>query len=317
MIASILKSLTCADFHTSLCQAVEWIYQNIQAFGGNPELMTLFGQSAGGQSVDYYNYAYPNDPLVAGFIAQSGVASNGGAYDPAGSNFTFVASAVGCGNSTDKDAVFECMQKANASALIEVYNKYNSTLNGGKSLSFQTVADNQTRFSNYSDLQRRGLFARVPTIYASTNNEGSSLLPYNPAGVNQTAVDAFTLSFTTCPGAKASVSRAKYHVPVWRVRYFGVWPNLNPLSWLGAYHSSDIPMVFGTSDLRGPDTAEEHAASKYHQSAWATFAKDPARGLVKYGWPTYRPDARTLVKLGLNGTVGAVFDQGDAFDAAC
>lgn len=296
---------------------MEWTYQNIYSFGGNPELMTLFGQSAGGQSVDYYNYAYPNDPIVAGFIAQSGVASNGGAPDPTGSNFTFVASSVGCGNLTDKDAVFECMQRADATALIEVYNGYNATLNGGRSLSFQTRADNQTRFSNYTDLQNRGLFARVPTIYSSTNNEGSSLLSYNPAGVNQTAVDAFTLSFTTCPGATASVARANYDVPVWRLRYFGVWPNLNPLSWLGAYHSSDMPMIFGTSDLRGPDTAEEAALSRYWQTAWATFAKDPARGLVDYGWPTYNPDARTLVQLGLNGTTTAVLNDGDAFDGAC
>lgn len=205
-------------------KAVEWIYQNIYAFGGNPDLMTLFGQSAGGQSVDFYNYAYPDDPLVAGFIAQSGVANagvgSGGVYDPEGNNFTYIASAVGCGNITDKDAEFECMQKADASALIEVYNKYNSTLNGGKSLSFTTLADNQTRFSNYTDLQARGLFARIPTIYSSCNNEGASLVTYNEAGINQTAADRTTLSLATCPGATASAARVKYDVPVWRVRYF-------------------------------------------------------------------------------------------------
>lgn len=283
--------------------------------------MTLFGQSAGGQSVDFYTYAYPDDPLVAGFIAQSGVANagvgNGGVYDPSGSNFTFVANSVGCNNSTDKDAVFECMQKVNATALIEVYNEYNSTLNGGKSLSFTTQADNQTRYSNYTDLQTRGLFARKPTIYSSCNNEGATLVTYDPAGVNQTAADRITLSLATCPGASASASRAKFGVPVWRTRYFGEWPNLNPLAWLGAYHSSDIPMIFGTSDLRGPDTAAEEAVSKYYQTAWATFAKNPARGLTEYGWPMYDADANTLVELGLNGSKTAAFSDPSVFDDAC
>lgn len=298
-------------------KAVEWTYQNIDAFGGDPQLMTLFGQSAGGQSVDFYNYAYPEDPLVAGFIAQSGVANaDVGVYDPAGTNFTFVASSVGCGNFTDKDAVFECMQEVNATALIEVYNRYNATQNGGKSLSFTTLADNQTRFSNYSDLEARGLFARAPIIYSSCNNEGASLVAYNPAGINQTAADILTLELATCPGGTATAARAHYGVPVWRVRYFGVWPNLNPLPWLGAYHSSDIPMIFGTSDLRGPDTEPEKVMSKYYQTAWATFAKNPTHGLINYGWPTYDSEAKTLVELGFNGTA-AVFSEGVTFDAAC
>lgn len=76
-------------------------------------------------------------------------------------------------------------------------------------------------------------------------------------------------------------------------------------------------MIFGTSDLRGPDTPAEDAVSKYYQTAWATFAKDPSGGLVKYGWPTYDPDAETLVELGLNGTTTAVFNKGVAFDGAC
>lgn len=75
---------------------------------------------------------------------------------------------------------------------------------------------------------------------------------------------------------------------MWRARYFGEWPNLKLLPWLHAYHSSDIPMVFGTSDLLGPNTATETATSKYMQDAWAAFARDPENGLQ---WPKYDPDA--------------------------
>lgn len=103
-------------------------------------------------------------------------------------------------------------------------------------------------------------------------------------------------------------------MPVWRARYFGEWPNLNPLPWLHAYHSSDIPMVFGTADLLGPSTAAEMGTSAYMQSAWAAFARHPGHGLV---WPRYDPDADTLVKLGFENNTRAVFGKGNEFDALC
>ena len=57
---------------------------------------------------------------------------------------------------------------------------------------------------------------------------------------------------------KSFNSARKYHkVPVWRARYFGEWPNLNPLPWLHAYHYSDIPMIFGTAQILGPSTRAE------------------------------------------------------------
>jgi hypothetical protein len=124
--------------------------------------------------------------------------------DPAGSNFTYVASQVGC-TSSDKDEEFVCMQSADAGTIIAVYNKYNATLNGGLGLSFQPAPDNMTDFSNYADRRLRGLFSKVPTVYSSVDNEGASLVAYNPAGPNQTAVDALTRSIATCPGAAAAL----------------------------------------------------------------------------------------------------------------
>lgn len=281
--------------------------------------MILFGQSAGAFSVDMYTYAYPYDPLVRGFIAQSGLAdSSTRTFDPSGRNFTYVASQVGCDASASADDILSCMQSAPASSIIEVYNKYNASQNNGATLSFGPIPDDETVFSNYTDRQARGLFARLPMIISQTNNEGSSLLPYSPSGPagGQAAVDQFTRGIATCPASRGALARKNWNVPVWRVRYFGEWPNLNPFDWLGAYHSSDIPMIFGTSDLRGPDTDEEKATSKYYQNAWLAFARDPESGLKDYGWPTYDPSGETLIKLG-NGSVNAVFTEGDAFDEGC
>lgn len=73
-------------------------------------------------------------------------------------------------------------------------------------------------------------------------------------------------------------------------------------------------MVFGTSDLLGPNTPAEEATSKYIQSAWAAFARDPEHGLA---WPLYDPDAETLVKLGFVNNTQAVYGPGDEFDGLC
>lgn len=37
--------------------AIEWVYDNIANFGGDPDRILLFGQSAGAASVDTYSYA--------------------------------------------------------------------------------------------------------------------------------------------------------------------------------------------------------------------------------------------------------------------
>jgi carboxylesterase type B len=46
--------------------AVQWVYDNIAAFGGDPERIVLFGESAGATAVDAYTYAHPKDTKVKG-----------------------------------------------------------------------------------------------------------------------------------------------------------------------------------------------------------------------------------------------------------
>lgn len=271
-----------------------------------------------GQAVDLYSYAYPHNPLVRGLMAESGQAT---AFtyepDPSGSNFTFVAKQLGCNGTAS--AAFKCMQTKPAADVIKaVAIGYAATANSSTPLSFSPVVDNQIVFSNYIERQECGLFAKIPIVFSSTNNEGGSTIPFtpdSPTGANKVAMDAFT-NFIGCGAASSALGRKKANVPVWRLRYFGEWPNLDPYAWLGAYHSSDVPMIFGTSNLTAPDTELETATSKYYQGAWAAFAKDPKNGLLQYGWPTYDPEKMTLVKMG-NGTAKAILAKGTEFDAAC
>lgn len=53
--------------------ALHWVYENIRAFGGDPERVTVCGQSAGAGSVQAQLCSPYNDGIIAGAILQSGV----------------------------------------------------------------------------------------------------------------------------------------------------------------------------------------------------------------------------------------------------
>jgi carboxylesterase type B len=93
-----------------------------------------------------------------------------------------------------------------------------------------------------------------------------------------------------CPAAGAAAARVAAGVPTWRYRMMATYDNSN-LHGVGAFHSSDVPIVLGTTERRkgSKNTDEENKMIKNTMTAWAAFAKDPAHGLEKLGWPKYDP----------------------------
>lgn len=53
-------------------QAIEWVYQNIAGFGGDPDKITILGQSSGGVAADWWTFAYKDESLVNEIISESG-----------------------------------------------------------------------------------------------------------------------------------------------------------------------------------------------------------------------------------------------------
>lgn len=58
--------------------AIDWVRENIAAFGGNPDQITIFGQSAGGMSVR----ALISSPLMKGKVRGAILQSCGGYHSP-------------------------------------------------------------------------------------------------------------------------------------------------------------------------------------------------------------------------------------------
>lgn len=90
--------------------AVEWVSKNIEAFGGDPSKLTLWGESAGSGLTEAYLFAWPDDPIVRASVSSSGLALGyPGNSDPQGLNFTFVAKAMGC-DFEDAALELKCMR---------------------------------------------------------------------------------------------------------------------------------------------------------------------------------------------------------------
>ncbi|XP_056288511.1 bile salt-activated lipase-like [Pseudoliparis swirei] len=54
--------------------AIAWVHRNIRSFGGDPDNITVFGESAGGASVNFQTITPHNKGLIKRAISQSGVA---------------------------------------------------------------------------------------------------------------------------------------------------------------------------------------------------------------------------------------------------
>ncbi|KAJ7314239.1 Carboxylesterase family-domain-containing protein [Mycena albidolilacea] len=91
--------------------ALEWIRTNVAAFSGDSARVTIFGQSAGGVSVDYHSFAFAHDPIAAGLISHSGTAFSfiPNTAELAERCWRNATAAVGCA-SGNGDEVMQCMR---------------------------------------------------------------------------------------------------------------------------------------------------------------------------------------------------------------
>ncbi|RAL12687.1 carboxylesterase [Aspergillus homomorphus CBS 101889] len=287
--------------------AVEWVHANIANFGGDPDRITLWGQSAGGGSVSLYTYSYPDDPIVAAVAADSGAPGIVSFQDYAHTNFTFLAGLVGCGGLNSSSAELSCVRGVPAKTIQNAL----STYSGTPSISFKPSVDNVTVFANWTQRALEGKVAKIPMIIGSNANEGAGFVSFTPNGPGAATLFKLTESIIACPVAHEVKNRNLAGLPTYRYQYAGNFTNISPLPWFGAYHSSELPILFGThNQYGGPSTQFEWEVSYAMEALWLSFAEDPSRGPVRltvesaalnpnnssyFAWPEFQQGSSNLV----------------------
>ncbi|KAK8008336.1 chlorogenic acid esterase precursor [Apiospora marii] len=288
---------------------VEWAKNNIEAFGGDPERIVIWGQSAGAGLVTSYVYANGEDPIITGAIANSGTVGvgPGGDDDESGVNkFSRLAELAGCGGGLEAEEELACMQEIPALRLQAILQSRREEVP-----MFGAVVDNTTVFANYTERLERGLVAKVPLITGTTSNEGAAFSegPFNKSQTTPPPPppDDQTGPFD-CSLREELKDRLHYGHTTYRYLFAGNFSNITPRYWLGAMHSSDLPVIFGTHyQFRGNSTELEWQTSYAMEEMWVAFAMDPSkdpstsRGLA---WPKYSLDSEAVVLFG-NGTEAA------------
>ena len=305
---------------------LKWVRKNIKAFGGDPKEVTIFGESAGGQSI-YCNLASPTAKhLFRGAIAESGSYTNFQDYFPAivpietaettngfAPSGSSVAISVGCSSQTAA-----CLRAVSAATLVGVEAGVLYPFVDGKLLTKTPTA----AFTS-------GKFNKVPVIAGTNHDEyrffvaGEYDLAGNPiltsgeyaaavAALWTTALESNVLGLYpyasypsgdlalaasgtdgvfSCPARNADRLLSKF---VKTYAYEFNDENAPPGTVagvtfpLGAFHAAEIQYLMLVTGAVSPFTTDQQALSDAMISYWTQFAKtgDP-NSADEPAWPNY------------------------------
>ncbi|XP_028626242.1 carboxylesterase 1E-like isoform X2 [Grammomys surdaster] len=111
--------------HLDQVAALHWIQDNIANFGGDPGSVTIFGESAGGESVSVLVLSPLTKNLFHRAISQSGVVFTSGLFMEDASSVTEqIADVAGC-KTTTSAVIVHCLRQKTEEELLEITQKMN------------------------------------------------------------------------------------------------------------------------------------------------------------------------------------------------
>ena len=311
--------------------ALEWVQREIASFGGDPSQVTIFGESAGGKSVECLLAMPAARGLFQRAIAQS-TYEIPLSYEASAAAAEKIAATLGVSVGGLRDVPVDDLVAAEASAL-------GMAAGGGGG----PVVDPETLPVAPVDVLARGERSDVALLLGTTLDEAALFGGFLAPGEELDETTAASRIGQAIAGEASTVDLGEQALSVYRkVReslgvdaslkslvssattdkmfrqhsirvaeaqsghaptYMYLFTWASPAAALGACHGIELPFVFGTFDaplarLSG-DTPEALALSSAVQDAWLSFARDgrPSSPSLP-SWPAYDGDRRSTMVLG-------------------
>ncbi|CCH40705.1 Liver carboxylesterase 4 [Wickerhamomyces ciferrii] len=157
-------------------QAIKWVHENIEGFGGNPNHIVLWGESAGSTSI---GRLLTNDKLLGSYI-KGGIMESGpsvftnyeiGQTKTNQQDFQKLLEYFHCDESEN---YLECLQQVDGDELHKVFNVTNGILKKG--FGYAYIDGDIVQGSAYDILESGEGFLKVPILIGTNTDEGTGFI---------------------------------------------------------------------------------------------------------------------------------------------